>query len=158
VLDGVAATFDSVGTLIEQSKFRAAIAEAMRASTLANQYLAEQAPWSLIKHDRARAGTILFVALRCVDGLKVLLTPFLPFTSQTLHELLGYDGYLAGPLEFRQVAEDDGRTHEILSGDYSGWVGRWEPSELPPGQRLREPRPLFKKLDLDEVVARELGE
>jgi methionyl-tRNA synthetase len=158
VLDGLAAAFDSVGTLIEQSKFRAAIAEAMRASTLANQYVAEQAPWSLIKGDRARAGTILFVALRCVDSLKVLLTPFLPFTSQTLHELLGYDGYLAGPLEFRQVAEDDDRTHEILTGDYSGWVGRWEPSELPAGQRLREPRPLFRKLDLDEVVARELGE
>src|SRR5919198_5613095 len=151
VLDGVAAGFDSVGALIEQARFRAAIAEAMRVSTLANQYVAEQAPWAVIKDDRDRAGAILFVALRCVDSLKVLLTPFLPFTCQTLHELLGYDGYLAGPLEFREIAEDDDRTHEILTGDYSGWVGRWEPSELPAGQRLREPRPLFRKLDLDEV-------
>ena len=158
VLDGVASGLDSVGTLIEQSRFRAAIAEAMRVSTLANQYVAEQAPWSVIKNDRERAATILFVALRCVDSLKVLLTPFLPFTSQTLHELLGYDGYLAGPLRSREITEDDGRTHEILTGDYSGWVGHWRPSELPAGQELREPRPLFTKLDLAEVLARELPE
>jgi methionyl-tRNA synthetase len=158
VLEGVAAGFDSVGRLIEQARFRAAIAEAMRVSTLANQYIAEQAPWSVIKDDRERAGTILFVALRCVDSLKVLLTPFLPFTCQTVHELLGYDGYLAGPLAFREVSEDDGKTHEILTGDYGSWVGRWEPSELPAGQRLLEPRPLFTKLDPAEVLARELGE
>jgi methionyl-tRNA synthetase len=158
VLDGVAAGFDSVGALIEQSRFRAAIAEAMRVSSLANQYIADQAPWSVIKDDRERAGTILFVALRCVDSLKVLLTPFLPFTSQTVHELLGYEGHLAGPLELREVEEEDGRTHQILTGDYAGWVGSWEPSELPPGQPLLEPQPLFAKLDLDEVLARELGE
>jgi methionyl-tRNA synthetase len=158
VLDGVAAGFESVGGLIEQARFRAAIAEAMRVSSLANQYIAEQAPWAVIKEDRERAGTILFVALRCVDSLKVLLTPFLPFTCQTLHELLGYEGYLAGPLEFREVTEEDGSAHQILTGDYASWVGRWEPSELPPGQQLREPRPLFAKLDPDEVLARELDE
>jgi methionyl-tRNA synthetase len=158
VLDGVAAGFETVGALIEQARFRAAIAEGMRVSTLANQYVAEQAPWAVIKEDRHRAGTILFVALRCVDSLKVLLAPFLPFTSQRLHELLGYDGYIAGPLEFREVTEEDGRAHEVLTGDYAAWVGRWEPSELPAGQTLREPRPFFAKLDLDEVLARELGE
>ena len=158
VLDGIAAGFDSVGALIEQSRFRAAIAEAMRLSSLANQYVADQAPWSVIKEERERAGTILFVALRAVDSLKVLLTPFLPFTSQTLHELLGYEGHLAGPLEFRDVTEEDGGTHQILTGDYARWVGSWAPSELPPRQQLREPRPLFAKLDPDEVLARELGE
>jgi methionyl-tRNA synthetase len=158
VLDGIAAGFDSVGALIEQSRFRAAIAEAMRVSTLANQYIADQAPWAVIKDDRARAATILFVALRCVDSLKVLLTPFLPFTCQTLHDLLGYDGHLAGPLEFREITEESGDTHQILTGDYASWVGSWEPSELPAGQQLLEPRPLFAKLDPDEVLARELGE
>jgi methionyl-tRNA synthetase len=158
VLGGVAAGFESVGALIEQSRFRAAIAEAMRVSTLANQYVADQAPWAVIKEDRERAATILFVALRCVDSLKVLLTPFLPFTSQALHELLGYDGQLAGPLSFLEVTEDDGQTHEVLTGDYASWVGSWEPSELASGQQLLEPRPLFRKLDPVEVLARELDE
>src|SRR5205807_6320630 len=96
VLDGVRAAFDTVGGLIEQSRFKAALAEALRASTLANQYISEQAPWSVIKDDRERAATILNVGLRCVDSLKVLFTPFLPFSSQTVHGMLGYDDVIAG--------------------------------------------------------------
>ena len=83
VLDGVAAAFDEVGAHIEGARFRAAIAAAMRASSLANQYVAEQQPWALVKTDRERAATVLYVALRAVDSLKTLLAPFLPFTSQT---------------------------------------------------------------------------
>ncbi len=64
---------------------------------------------------------------------------------------------LAGPLEFREVEEEGGERHVVLTGDYSGWVGRWEPSALAPGQALREPRPLFKKLDPEQVVADELA-
>ena len=146
VLDGVAAAFDEVGEHIEGARFRAAIAAAMRASSLANQYVAEQQPWALVKTDRDRAATVLYVALRAVDSLKTLLAPFLPFTSQTVHELLGYDGWLAGPLEFRTATEEDGSTHEVLTGDYASWVGTWAPSELAPGQALREPKPLFRKL------------
>ena len=156
VLDGVAAGFESVGELIEQERFRNALAEAMRVSSLANQYISDQAPWAVIKSDRERAGTILYVALQCVDNLKILFTPFVPFSSQTLHELLGYDGWLAGPLEFRDIVEDDGSTHPILTGEYESWVGAWAPGELPPGQRLREPRPLFKKLE-PSVVEEELA-
>jgi len=146
VLDGVAAAFEQVGALIDQARFRAAIGEIMRASTLANQYVADQAPWALVKTDRERAATVLYVALRSVDSLKTLFAPFLPFTSQTVHELLGYDGWLAGPLEFRAFTEEDGATHEVLTGDYGTWVGAWAPSELQPGQALQEPRPLFRKL------------
>ena len=156
LLDAVAAGFDEVGVQIEQVRFRAAIAEAMRISSLANQYVAEQAPWALVKTDRERAATVIYVALRCVDSLKTLFAPFLPFTSQVVHELLGYDGDLAGPLEFRTETEDDGSTHEVLTGDYTDSVGSWAPSDLPPGQALREPRPLFRKLP-PETAAEELA-
>ena len=147
VLAGVTAAFDTVGRLIEQARFKAAVGEAMRASSLANQYVSEQEPWAVIKDDRERAATILNVALRCVDSLKIVFTPFVPFSSQTVHELLGYDDVISGPLAFREVADAGGHTHTILTGDYGSWAGSWEPSEPPVGQKLREPRPLFKKLD-----------
>ena len=153
----VEAGFETVGQLIGEAKFKAALAEAMRLSSVGNQYVDHQAPWAVIKTDRDRAATILHVALRVVDTLKVMFTPFLPFTSQKLHELLGYEGWLAGPLEFREVEEEDGAKHTILAGDYANWVGRWQPSELPPGQKLREAEPLFKKLDpgiVDDELAR----
>jgi len=151
LLAAVATAFDEVGALIEQVRFKAALAEAMRVSALANQYLADQAPWALVKTDRDRAGTVLYVALRVVDSLKTLLTPFLPFTSQVVHELLGHEGYLAGPLEIRRIED-----HEVLTGDYAAWVGEWAPSELAPGTPLQEPRPLFRKLP-PETAAEELA-
>jgi methionyl-tRNA synthetase len=156
-LAAVARGFEAVGKLIEEARFRAAIAEAMRLSTIGNQYVDHQAPWAAIKEDRERAATILYVALRIVDSLKIIFTPFLPFSSQKLHELLGYEGWLAGPLVFRDVEEEDGNRHTILTGDYSSWVGEWPPSDLPPGQSLKEPAPLFRKLDagiVDEELRR----
>ncbi|MHB8470021.1 MAG: methionine--tRNA ligase, partial [Gaiellaceae bacterium] len=153
----VEAAFGTVGAHIESARFKAGLAEAMATSSLANRYVAEQAPWTLVKTDRDRAATVLYVALQCVDSLKTLFAPFLPFTSQVVHELLGHDGFIAGPLELRTESEDDGSTHEVLTGDYASWVGGWAPSELAPGQALREPRPLFRKLPpetADEELAR----
>ena len=157
VLRTVEAGFAAVGEHIEAARFRAGLAEVMRLASQVNQYASDQAPWTVIKTDRRRGGTVLYVCLRCIDQLRVLFAPFLPFSSQALHELLGHDGDLAGPLEFRTITEDDGETHEILTGDYERWVGAWEPADLPVGQRLREPRPLFRKLDpgiVDEELAR----
>jgi len=149
--------FETVGSLIESARFKSGLQEIMRIAALGNQYVAEQAPWRLLEEDRERAGTVLFTALRAIDGLKALLTPYLPFSSQRLHELLGYQDVIAGPLEFRAVAEDDGSEHVVLTGDYGDWDGRWEPSELPAGQPLLEPRPLFAKLDPEKVIADELA-
>jgi methionyl-tRNA synthetase len=157
LLEAVEAGFDTIALEIEQARFKAGLSTAVALAGLVNQYASEQAPWALIDENRGRAGTVLYVALRAVDNLKVLLTPFLPFTCQRLHELFGYEGTIAGPLEFREVLEDDGSTHTILTGDYDTWVGRWAPSELPAGQLLLEPTPLFKKLDpkvVDEELAR----
>jgi methionyl-tRNA synthetase len=157
LLDRSAASFDSIGDLIERSRFKAALGEALALSRDANQYLSDEAPWAKLADDRERAGTILYTALRVIDSLKILFTPFLPHSSQQLHELLGFDGYIAGPLEFRDVEEEDGTRHTVLTGDYASWIGRWEPSALEPGQKLREPKPLFRKLDpavVDEELER----
>jgi methionyl-tRNA synthetase len=156
LLGVVEQAFDTVSTELEAARFRAGLTEALRAAREANRYLNDEAPWALIESDRERAGTILYVALRAVDGLKTLFTPFLPFSSQRLHELLGYEGYLSGPLEFREI-DEEGESHIVLTGDYQSWVGSWEPSELPAGRKLQEPQALFKKLDAEKVVQEELA-
>lgn len=156
LIEEVEQGFGTVGEMLDGARFKAALTETMRLAMQVNTYLSEQEPWKVIKTDRERAGTVLYVALRCVDNLKTMMTPFLPFTSQKLHEMLGYEGYIAGPLEFKEYSEEDGSTHRVLTGDYSGWVGRWQPSSLPIGQELREPQPLFKKLD-ESIIAEELA-
>jgi methionyl-tRNA synthetase len=155
LIGAVGGGFAVVGEHIEAARFKAALGEAMQLARRVNVYVNDQAPWALLESDRDRAATVLFVCLRCVDSLKTLFTPFMPFSSQTLHELLGNEGSIAGPLEFREV-EDDGDTHVVLTGDYASWVGAWEPSDLAPGQSLSEPKPLFRKLDPEKVEAEEL--
>ena len=148
--------FAKVGEHLEAARFRAALQELLHLSALVNQYLTENEPWKLIATDPERAGTVLYIALRSVDALKVMFAPFLPFSSQKLHEYLGYDGTIAGAPERRTVRESDGSTHDVLTGDYTKSVGSWAPPGLPVGQKLRAPQPLFKKLDPDVVVAEEL--
>lgn len=148
--------FGPVGELLGAARFKAALTETMRLAAQVNSYLSEQEPWKVIKADRERAATIWHVALRCVDSLKLLFTPFLPFSSQRLHEYLGYNGSIAGPLQFKEYTEEDGRSHRVLTGDYGSWVGRWATPALPVGQALREPKPLFKKLD-EKLVEEELA-
>ena len=155
VLDGVEAGFDLVGAFLDAARFKAALEKVMELTRRVNAYLSEQAPWTVAASDRERAGTILHVALRCVDDLKVMMAPFLPFSSQRLHRMLGYDDDIAGMPEVRHHAEDGGASHRVLTGDYSAWTGKWGPTALPAGRPLGPPSPLYKKLD-DSVVEEEL--
>jgi methionyl-tRNA synthetase len=155
LLEQVESSFEPVGTLIDGCKFRAALGEAMAVAREVNRYLDGKAPWFQIKQDRAAAATSVYVALRAIDSLKVLFTPFLPFSSQALHEILGYDGDLLGR-QYIANFEEETRNHQALCYDASTLDGRWEPSQLPPGQGLRKPRPLFKKLE-EKVVEEELA-
>ena len=63
MLDAVEGGFEAVGALIEQARFKAALAEVMRLATRVNQYISEQEPWAVDQADRERAGTVLYVAL-----------------------------------------------------------------------------------------------
>jgi len=134
-----------VATQLGQARFQVALKYAMTMAAKVNVYLGTEQPWHTIKTDRARAGTVLYVALRCVDNLKLMLTPFLPFSSQKLHEMLGYTDVIAPQPEVREVNED-GLIHRVITGDYP-IADRWKVSELPPGHPLRQPLALFKRLD-----------
>jgi methionyl-tRNA synthetase len=146
--------FAAAGDLYGRARFKAAITEVLRLAALVNQYLGEEQPWHRIKEDRERAATILFVALRCVDSLKTLITPVLPFSSQRLHEMLGYDDVIAPQPRLREYQEEGGQRHVVLGDDYDA-TPRWRPSEIPPGRPLQPPRALFRKLD-ESVVEQEL--
>jgi methionyl-tRNA synthetase len=156
LLEAIQGGFATVGELIEAARFRAGLAEVMRLAAQVNQYLSEQAPWATMETDPGRSATALYVALRCVDDLKTMMAPFLPFSSQIVHELLGYEGVLSGPPDAGNHVDEDGSVHAVLTGDYGSWVGRWSPGQLPVGQALHKPRPLYRKLDPESVVAEEL--
>ena len=160
LLAEVEAGFQSVGGLLGAARFRASLVEVMRLAALVNQYLGEEQPWHQIKQDRERAATTLFVALRAVDSLKVMMTPFLPFSSQRLHEMLGYRDVIAPQAELREYEEEGGVRHRVQGNEYDS-TPRWYPSALAPATPLREPSPLFKKIDpgvVEEELRRMAGD
>jgi methionyl-tRNA synthetase len=156
LLAQVEAGFETVGELYNACKFRAALGEALALAREANGYLDRKAPWFQIKEDPQNAATTVYVILRVVDNLPTILAPILPHTAQRLHEYLGYEGQLFGTQHVVKYQEET-RSHGALTYDHSGAVGTWAKSELPAGQALRQPAPLFKKLDeslIDEEYAR----
>jgi methionyl-tRNA synthetase len=142
---------DHIALQLGQARFQLALKYAMAMAAKVNVYLGTEQPWHVIKTDRARAGTVLYVALRCVDNLKTIFAPFLPFSSQRLHHMLGYDDVIAPQPDVREFTED-GASHTVITGDYAS-DDRWRPSELPPGRKLPVPEALFKRLD--DVVEEE---
>ena len=154
LLEALESGFESVGESLGRARFKAAISEAMRLAALVNQYLGEEQPWHLVKTDRDRAATVLNVALQCVNHLKVMFTPFLPFSMQRLHEMLGFDDVIAPMPSVSEVEEPGWGSHLVLGGEYPS-EPRWHPAPLAAGHPLRAPVALYKKLD-DSVVDEEL--
>jgi len=155
IIAQVEAAFEPIGQEVAACHFRSALAQVMALAREANRYLDSSAPWLVLKSDRQRAATATYVALRVIDSLKLLFAPFLPFSSQKLHEYLGYDNNLFGEQKVIECQENSHK-HTALTYNYD-WKGDlWAPSQLPVGQPLRYPKPLFRKLD-DEIVAQELA-
>jgi len=153
LLETISDGFNSVGDLLASVKLRAALQESLRLAGEVNKYLEEQAPWFTIKTDPAEAATAVYTALRAIDSLKTLFSPFIPFSSERLHSFLGYDGKLFGDQAVQDYREN-GHSHVALVYRSEAATGCWKPSTLEAGQELRSPSPLFPKLD-DNIVAEE---
>ena len=128
LIHGAEVALDSVDGLLYHCEFKEAIRQAMSLAQEANRYLDEQAPWKTIKTNRQTSAKSVYTVLSVLAALKTILYPFLPFSSEGLHSFLGFDG---------TVKE-----------------GGWKIQSLPPGQVLRQPEPLFVKLD-EDIVAKE---
>jgi methionyl-tRNA synthetase len=114
-----------VGRLIEEVELRAGLRSAMEAATAVNVYLNSTEPWKLVKTDRGRAATVLYTALVAISGLQVAFTPYLPFTSPLVGEMLG-----------------------------TGSLESWTRPKLMPGAKLGEIGPLFEKIS-DDILSEE---
>jgi len=152
ILKTVEAGFDSVGDYLEKVQLRAALGEAMRLASEVNKYLDTTGPWFEVKQDKAQAAKSIYTAMRCIDSLKVLFSPFLPFSSEKLHTYLGYEAPLFGSQKVETHSDDLGE-HSVLRYLPESAGGRWEPSRLQPGQAFQKPKPLFRKLDASIVEA-----
>jgi methionyl-tRNA synthetase len=160
LLATTAGAFASVGDQLAHSRFKFAVNEAMRAVGEANKYFSEQAPWKLRTSDPERMRTVLHVTLQAIADAKTLLTPFLPRSSQAVHEMLGGTGEWSGMPRIETVDEEGGPSYPVITGTYDSTF-RWESRPVATGTPLAVPAPLFTKLDqsvVDEEIARLVNE
>ena len=128
-------TMTAVDDSLAHTRFRAGISQAFRLAQECNRYLDARAPWQAIKEDRAHAARSLGTAIQVLNCLKVMLAPYLPFTSQKLHGFLGFDGDVADePWDFDALT-----------------------AAIRPGGMLRNPSNLYTKLD-EDVAEQEAGQ
>jgi len=156
LLGVTAGAFSTVGDHLSHSRFKFAINDAMRAVGEANKYFSEQAPWKLRTEDPERMRTVLHVTLQAIADAKTLLTPFLPRSSQAVHEMLGGTGEWSGMPRIETVEEEGAPSYPVITGDYDETF-RWESRPVTAGAPLSAPVPLFTKLDqsvVDEEIAR----
>ena len=114
----------AVGESIAACKFKEGLRHAFAYAQEANRYLNQEEPWKTRETDKASAGRSLYTAIGAIEALKLMIYPYLPFSSQKLHGMLGHR-------------------------DEIGSQG-WEATLPVPGTSLEEPAPLFKKLDVPE--------
>ncbi len=119
-------TYKEVGDVLEHCSFKKGLRSVMNLAQYGNVYFDRNQPWILIKTDRERCGTVLHICLRLVQALAVYMEPYLPFSSEKIWRMLGH--------QEKMKSWEDG----LL--------------DVSVGSALEMPVPLFKKLELSEIV------
>ena len=130
LLDEARNQLDQTSDHLAGCRFRNALQTAMGLARSVNRYLDARAPWQQIRTEPAEAARTLWTAMAVINCLKTALHPFIPSSSEKLHQMLGQSG---------TVLEE-------------GWT--WDPRALKPGTALPTPKPLFRKLD-DSLIEEE---
>ena len=122
---------------LKRHRYKEALRFAMNAAQHGNQMLQSAAPWKHLKTEDGSEGrheslSSLSFGWRLCRYLAIVTQPFLPFSSQRLWDMLGLEGDIS--LQSWDNALD--WNHEIRPTDENY-------------------QPLFKRLDIDEIVSQE---
>lgn len=156
LLGAIETGFDTVGTLIEEHHQRAAITEIMRLVGETNAYVSATEPFKLkAPEERERLATVLHTLIQAVSDLNIMMSVFLPHSSNAIDAILGGAGDIAPMPQVVEVTDlDSGKAYPIIAGDYTN-VRPWEHTPVTVGTPISKPKPVFTKLD-SSVIAEEL--
>ena len=133
ILETLKEKVETVAKEIEDCGLQSAANTMISISRMGNQYLNEKEPWNLIKKDRDKAASIIYVAAQIVKALAIVSAPFIPFAAEELWKTLNLPGSV----------------HE------QKWDEALKP--LPANHKIAKPKPLFQKIEangqeLDEML------
>lgn len=121
----------SIASYVDRLDFKGATEEIWRLLSAANKYIDTEAPWSVVRTDPKRAGTVLYNTLEAVRIATILLSSWLPVATQKVWEQLG----IAAPLSEQRIE------------DATQW-GR-----LKPLTRVKPGAPIFPRIESKPAAA-----
>ncbi|MFX1572683.1 MAG: methionine--tRNA ligase [Promethearchaeota archaeon] len=116
-----------IGESLQNFKLRKALRDIVSFGKSCNIYLNEKAPWHLIKKNKKAAGNVFNICAQAVYALAILLGPFIPETSEKILSYLNSQKLL--DLTWDSINENSVKA----------------------GQNIKKPKPLFQKLDIEEI-------
>ena len=126
ILEEIERSLAGVDAAMRDYDFKVAVDSMMALASFGNAYIQNNAPWKLIKDDRAAAEQVIADCLQIVKALVLTFEPLMPESMQRAWTMLGYDDRIAD----HPVAE----------------------ATAPVGARtLAKPAPLFAKIEEVQV-------
>jgi len=121
-------TLKEVDVSINNCHFKKGLRAAMNLAKYGNFYFDQKQPWNLVKNDKEYCGSVLHICLKIVNALAIMMSCYLPFSSEKIWQILGHKESI----------------HKV----------NWNDAiiDLKTGIPLEKPRPLFKKLDIKEFI------
>ncbi|MEH7112878.1 methionine--tRNA ligase [Neobacillus niacini] len=88
IQDKVQSLYEETGCLIEAASFKQALERVFELVRFSNKYFDEQQPWKQVKEESESCGQTLADCVYLIANLAHILTPFLPFSSEKVKNLL----------------------------------------------------------------------
>lgn len=134
--NGILTLIESAQESMEKQRFKEALRHIMSISQSGNAYLQNAAPWKYLTQDdsteRNASLSALAACWRACRSMSILTAAFLPFQAERLWQQLGEDGEASNELWQNATS-------------FSTEL-KWN---------SQKPQPLFKRLDLDEILKSE---
>ncbi len=120
---------EKIGNLIEAYKFRDGLREIIKLAKAGNKYFNDQEPWKTEKENPKKASTCLYLCNQLAKTIGILLQAYLPIKSKKILKILN-------------IADEKSSNWDIAA------------EFLETGHKINKPKPLFKKIDDDEIAKR----
>ena len=117
---------DTAGEYIANYEFREALLEIFKVAKKGNKYFNDCEPWKAVKEDMTKAANCLYLSNQLAKTLAYTLKPFLPTKADRIAEIMNIDS-----------------------------LENWNDAKvsLPTGHEINKAKPLFKKIEDDEIDA-----
>lgn len=126
LLQAIREKVETVAKEFEETKLQSAANTLISMGRVGNQYLNEKEPWKLVKIDKEKAATVLYVTAQVVKAIAVVSAPLMPNTAERIWQILNLDG----------------NVHTSI------WAEALKPMES--GHLIARATPLFQKINADE--------